>query len=199
MAQTSEMYYQQRAINPASLDSHHRAVRFFFLNRNCFNGIYRVNRQGSFNVPFGSSRTGALPLEAEWRAAATLLGNARLSCDDFDVFCRREVRRGDFVYLDPPYAVSNRRMFRQYAADSFGTEDMSRLRSLLSHIDRKGAKFVVSYAVSPEGLALAETWTVRRTRTLRNVAGFQQHRRRAMELIISNFDAPTSDEGDGDD
>lgn len=183
----SVTYYRVRSVEPKSLSRINRAARFYFLNRHCFNGIYRVNQAGKFNVPFASSRAGAIPSREEWIAASECLQGTVLSRDDFEIFCRREVMRGDFVYLDPPYAVSNRRIFRQYATNSFGIDDMDRLSRLLTEIDNRGAKFVVSYALSPEGRALGKGWTTQRANTLRNVAGFQEHRRQAVEMFISNF------------
>ena len=185
----SETYYRVRSVEPISLSRIKRAARFYFLNRHCFNGIYRVNQAGRFNVPFASSRAGAIPRREEWIAASECLKGAVLSKDDFEAFCRREVKQGDFVYLDPPYAVSNRRIFRQYATNSFGIDDMVRLSRLLTEIDDRGARFVVSYALSPEGRELGKGWITQRVNTLRNVAGFQEHRRQAVEMFISNFSA----------
>src|SRR5690606_39209634 len=121
------------------------------------------------------------------RASSQLQG-AVLSGDDFESFILQNARSGDFVYLDPPYAVSNRRVFSQYSANSFGLSDMQRLASLLNEIDRRGAKFVVSYAQSPEARILAGNWVIRREYAQRHVAGFSGNRRKALEIFISNFD-----------
>lgn len=187
LPRTSAEYYRQRSTKRSALDAAGAAVRFFFLNRHCFNGIYRTNKQGEFNVPFATSRSGAIPDRDEWMRVAKALSQAQLYSEDFESFCIREARDGDFVYLDPPYAVSNRRMFRQYSANTFGLEDMQRLSVLLRELDRRGVKFLVSYALSPEGRQLARTWHVTKVRTLRNVAGFHFDRRRAFEVLISNF------------
>ena len=92
----------------------------------------------------------------------------------------------DLVYLDPPYAVGNRRIFRQYGPMSFGLNDLSRLAASLESLDRKGATFVVSYAVCPEALSIFSCWHIRRVFTQRNISGFAKHRRKAAELMISN-------------
>lgn len=179
----AETYYQIRANRPETKFG--AAVRFFYLNRNCFNGIYRTNKAGDFNVPFGV-KTGALPEEEAWFEASRLLGAARLECRDFEAVVKDHVAAGDFVYLDPPYAVSNRRVFRQYSATEFGISDLERLRAVMTHIDRVGATFVVSYAQSKETKLLEEGWFSYRQRTLRNVAGFSHDRRHATEVIITN-------------
>ena len=167
-------------------DSFEAAVRFFYLNRFCFNGIYRTNKKGGFNVPFASYKTGDFPNLRNWREAAGALKTAQLESDDFEVVVRRHVEKGDFVYLDPPYAVSNRRIFKQYSADEFGIEDLHRLRALMDYIDSIGATFVVSYALSKETSILSRGWKTQRKLAQRNVAGFSHHRRKAVEIIITN-------------
>lgn len=180
----SETYYWVRSSKPRNEFT--KAVRFFYLNRNCFNGIYRTNKRGEFNVPFGSYRTGQLPPLERWIEAAEALANATLFSHDFDEVVRSNVAPGDFVYLDPPYAVSNRRVFKQYSANEFGELDLLRLRELMSFIDRQGATFVVSYALSKETAILANGWSTFRQLAQRNVAGFSHQRRKAVEILITN-------------
>jgi len=187
MPATKSAYNKIRALDVDTLDATERAVRFFYLNRHCFNGIYRTNLKGDFNVPFSASgKTGAVPELERWLECAKILRNATLRSQDFETFILRNVDRGDFVYLDPPYAVSNRRVFSQYSATSFGTYDLERLSNVLFEIDARGATFVVSYAQSPETSLLLGDWHVERRHIQRNVAGFAQHRRRATEVLISN-------------
>lgn len=187
----SENYYRLRAISPRSLDPIDRAARFVFLNRYCFNGLYRTNEAGVFNVPFASSGTGDLPAWEQFQASAMLLGRASLRTQDFEEVIRRQVQKGDFVYLDPPYAVGNRRVFKQYGPQTFGSDDLRRLSNLLEEIDRRGAHFLVSYAYCSEGLAALSDWHVRRVYAQRNIAGFARHRGRAAELLATNIENPT--------
>lgn len=185
-----EDYYRLRAILPMSLDPIDRAARFVFLNRFCFNGLYRTNEAGVFNVPFASSKTGDFPALEQFLASAVLLRRASLRTDDFEEVIRRQVRRGDFIYLDPPYAVSNRRVFKQYGPQTFGSDDLRRLGKVLEEIDRRGAHFLVSYAHCSEGLAVLSRWRVRRVYTQRNISGFAVHRGRAAELLATNIKNP---------
>jgi DNA adenine methylase len=187
MQPSPDTYYFLRAQQPTNLDPFDRAVRFFYLNRYCFNGIYRTNAKGEFNVPYSPARTGGFPSLSEWVAAAQELKNAELHCQDFDSFVRKNARQGDFIYLDPPYAVSNRRVFRQYSAQSFGIDDLRRLSDLLIHLDRIGAVFVVSYAASPEAEEIGSGWKVVRTRVQRNIAGFAEKRKMDTEVVITNM------------
>ena len=183
---SSEYYYRLRSSSVEKMDSFERALRFFYLNRNCFNGIYRTNSRGDFNVPFSSSASSNIPSIDQWMLCSELLKQASLYSNDFERFILEQVQSDDFVYLDPPYAVSNRRIFTQYSAQTFGLQDIKRLSSVLKEIDRRGATFLVSYAQSPETEELARGWNVERRYAQRNIAGFAMHRRRAMEVLISN-------------
>ena len=179
-------FYKLRSLEPNRLTPIARAARFLFLNRFCFNGLYRTDRKGKFNVPFSPQGTGGLPSREQLRSAATALRRAKLSCGDFEALVLDTVHRGDFVYLDPPYAVGNRRIFRQYGPDSFGLEDLLRLRAVLTEIDKRGARFVLSYADCREARKIFSKWESRRVLTQRNISGFAKHRRQAVELVISN-------------
>lgn len=181
----AKTYYKLRSINAQSLSRLKRAARFVYLNRNCFNGLYRTNRKGQFNVPYGSSRAGALPTLEEFRACARQLMNASIRAWDFGTTLRY-VRKNDFVYLDPPYAVKSRRIFREYGPKYFGAEDLERLFDHLDRIDGRGAKFVLSYADCREIRALGAKWDMRRVSVRRHIAGFTGSRRRAYEFLVTN-------------
>lgn len=183
---TKERYYLERDKNPSQLTQVQRAVRFIYLNRNCFNGIYRTNRDGDFNVPFASSRAGKFVTRDEFLAAAELLNQAELRCWDFGTTLRH-VRSGDFVYLDPPYALDSRRIFKEYGKRPFQMDDMERLNQHLQKIAERGAAFVVSYADCKQAREIGREWNCKRIRVRRHVAGFTGARRSAYELVITNI------------
>lgn len=164
-----------------------RAVRFLYLNRNCFNGIYRTNKAGEFNVPFSGKRTGMMPPRDTFLKAAALLRAADIRARDFEESVLDTTKRGAFVYLDPPYATSRRRVFREYDVDAFDTSDLERLSKLLHTIDRRGAHFLLSYAYCPEAVACFSQWRATKHYAFRNVAGFVGNRRRAAELLVTNI------------
>ena len=180
-----EAYYQTRRKNPCDLSPLHRAARFVYLNRYCFNGLYRTNLNGQFNVPYASTGTGSIPELQRFRACALLLAKAELRSWDFGTTLRY-VRAGDFVYIDPPFVVESRRVFAEYGPKSFANSDLSRLAHHLKAIDGKGAVFVLSYADCREARELSRGWLTRRLRVKRNIAGFAGARRDAYELIVSN-------------
>lgn len=180
-----DTYYRWRKKRPERLDAETRALRFLYLNRNCFNGIFRTNTLGEFNVPFGI-KPGAYFTRADLSLCSSLLQNAEFVIGDFALTLER-VRAGDFVYLDPPFAVKSRRVFRHYGASLFSIDDVPRLGEGLREITRLGADFLVSYADCTEARGLAENWNAIRLPIRRNVAGFTGSRRLAYEWLISNL------------
>jgi DNA adenine methylase len=180
-------YYQIRGLNPLSLSSGERAARFLYLNHYCFNGLYRTDLRGHFNVPFShSQRQKPIKCETVFRSAA-VLGNATLLHGDFE-HTLDLATAGDFVYLDPPYVTTSRRVFGDYCKDSFGTKDLGRLVTCLNDLDRRGVNFVLSYAYLGEARRLFSKWNVVLVKTRRNIAGFAGARKQAVEILASNFE-----------
>lgn len=164
------------------------AARFIYLNRFCFNGLYRTNLRGEFNVPYGAPKNDRLPGLDQLRGCADLLSRVRLMHADF----RRPlglVEPGDFVYMDPPYVVSRRRVFVEYSSEHFSAKDLDALAAWLEEIDRREASFILSYADSHEARNLFRGWNRRRFAVRRNVAGFAGARRNHYELFVSNIRA----------
>jgi DNA adenine methylase len=165
-----------------------RAAFFVYLNRNCFNGIYRTNLRGVFNVPFGAEQ-GQYPRTCDFDTIAKLLKNAVLLSGDFGAtLCH--LRKDDFVYLDPPFAATGVRTFVEYGRSSFGQEDLDRLSRHLDRIDRRGAFFLVSYADCPRAHEIAKGWNSTTIEVRRQIAGFTAKRKTASELLITNLPLP---------
>jgi DNA adenine methylase len=184
-------YYRWRAISPRTLDPQTRALRFLYLNRTCFNGIFRTNVAGDFNVPFGRKQ-GRLPTKNDFLESAEQLSRAKLIAGDFSRTLAH-VEKHDFVYLDPPFAVGARRVFRQYGIKPFETTDVARLARELRRLHKIGASFLVSYADCSESRRLGAEWNAVRLSVRRHVAGFAGDRKRAFEWLISNADAEDLD------
>lgn len=180
-------YYRLRQTRPNELADVDRAVRFLFLNRNCFNGIYRTNLKGEFNVPFSASRTGEFVTLEEFTTAAQLLKVAELHSWDY-LRTLQSVRKGDFVYMDPPFAVSSRRVFKEYGAKTFNLADLEILRTYLPLLHRQDVSFVLSYAYCQQSQIIAKEWRALRIRVRRHIAGFATKRRVAYEHIITNIE-----------
>jgi len=121
-----------------------RAARFIFLNRTCFNGLYRVNSRGGFNVPFGRYKNPKLLHEDVLRADANLLQNTIIHLGDFTL-SESYISQETFVYFDPPYRPLNRTSsFTQYSRNQFTDEDQKRLAVFYTRCDAKGARLMLS-------------------------------------------------------
>jgi DNA adenine methylase len=184
-----DVYYRLRGEYREISDTVLRAAIFYYLNKNCFNGLYRTNKQGTFNVPFSDSRVGRYPSAQEFIQSYSLLSRAQFRCGDFVEVVEGSLRAGDFVYLDPPYASSKRLPFREYHPDSFGVKDIDRLERLLLHIDKCGAHFVLTYGDNRAIRNIAKCWIRSTCRVRRNISGFSAARRMATEQVITNIRA----------
>lgn len=180
-----ETYLRWRALDSTILDRETRALRLLYLNRNCFNGIYRTNTQGHFNVPMGSKLSAYFSKE-DILSCAKLLQQVTFVAGDFSETLNH-VKAGNFVYLDPPYAVNSRRIFREYGKQVFDTADIPRFAEALDGIVGANADFLVSYADCKEARALARKWNSVRLPIRRNIAGFAGARRDAYEWLITNL------------
>lgn len=190
LARTPDDYYKVRAQYNESAPSLDRAARFLYLNRHCFNGIYRVNSKGAFNVPWGGDKVGK-PLSCEELVIASkVLASAQLVCGDFESVVLDNIKADSFVYLDPPYASDESRVFREYHENSFATHDWDRFVEVLHKIDAVGARFLLSYAGAPQNARLND-WNVGHLDVTRNVGGFRATRRKHREFVAMNFDPST--------
>ncbi|MSR60594.1 MAG: Dam family site-specific DNA-(adenine-N6)-methyltransferase [Planctomycetaceae bacterium] len=179
-----QTYYELRSADPTSLAAIDRAARFVYLNRHCFNGVYRINRAGAFNVPRGT-RTGQVPTERQFYRCSVALRSAELRPVGYRD-CLSDLCGGDFIYLDPPYASRRRNTFGEYGYDCFDEEQLPDLFSLLHLIDRIGATFLLSYCQHAAFAELPARWHKSTLTVRRHVAGFAHHRRTVRELLVSN-------------
>jgi DNA adenine methylase len=188
---SKKQYLAFRKQNPNTLPAIQRALRFLYLNRYCFNGLYRTNTSGEFNVPYSAARTNALPPLSTFLASAKILRSASLAAADFELSLST-AGKDDFAFLDPPYAITTSRVFRQYHKLDFTPRDVPRLRDCLNSLDRRNVRFMMTYAYSPETAALFKKWHQTRLTVHRNIAGFCRHRRMAEEIVVSNYCPSTS-------
>jgi len=178
-------YLAIRATDSRLLNPHERAARFIYLNRYCYNGLYRTNLAGEFNVPYGGDKSGDLPPRELFQHCYVELQKAELASASFEESLQR-VRPGDFVYLDPPFSVKSRRVFSEYYGSSFGTHSLKPLREWLLKLDRQQVSFLVSYAESKEANYLSRGFHTEIVSVKRSIAGFAQNRVSTNELLISN-------------
>ena len=126
-----------------------RAAAFIYLNKTCYNGLYRVNSKGRFNVPIGRYKDPQIFDPEHLRATSRLLRRAEISAGDYRD-CVEAVRAGDFVYFDPPYApVSATANFTAYTADAFGDDQQAALADRAHYLVRQGAHVLISNSDAP--------------------------------------------------
>jgi DNA adenine methylase len=184
---TEAFYYKLRSQDCNDLSAVDRSARFIYLNRYCFNGLYRTNLQGNFNVPYGGHRNGCLPSLEILQDASMDLRTAELVKGDFCANIASRIKPGDFVYLDPPYAKRNHSLDLQYGPDVFGVNDLKRLYDLLTLIDKSRAYFVFSYVDCEEITEIAQHWKAHSVEVNRTIAARAEKRGKAKEVLISNL------------
>jgi DNA adenine methylase len=178
-------YYATRALRPNELTPNERAARFIYLNTLCFNGLYRVNGQGKFNVPYGS-KLRKMPFDPfQLRQASRVLAHADIEPSDFESMVNK-TGKGDFIYLDPPYVTTSQRVFAEYGKKVFTHNDLSRLILALEGAAKRGARYVLSYADVPEACSLRKLGKICRVQVRRNIAGFADSRRYVHEILVTN-------------
>lgn len=182
---TKEEYYRQRAMDCNLLTPFFRAVRFFYLNRHCFNGVYRTNSKGQFNVPFGSKLSEVPALDELVSFSEKIQLTEFLNCDFEKTVSRAQA--GDFIYLDPPYAGTESKDRGEYGPNSFKSFDITRLGGVLRAASARDVNVLLSYAcidaIKEEFLG----WKVSEILVERSVSGFARGRKKVPEVIITNY------------
>jgi len=172
----------------------HRTAQLIFLNRTCFNGLFRVNLQGGFNVPFGSYKNPRILDEFTLKEASASLQNTEISMGDFTT-CEKFVDSTTFVYLDPPYRPLNRTSkFTGYSKGGFSDSDQVRLAEFFRTIDQRGAKVMLSNSdpknEDPDDLffdTIYADYLVDRVPAKRAINSNGKLRGEISELIITNY------------
>ena len=147
---TSEMFYAVRNQEWTALPKVEAAARTIFLNRTCFNGLYRVNKQGQFNVPYGKYKNPKICDEDGLRAASTALKKADILCGDYLLVLEHYAQAGDFVFLDPPYLpISEYADFKRYTKEQFYEEDHVELAKMIMTLHERGCHVILTNSNHP--------------------------------------------------
>lgn len=164
------------------------AALFIWLNRHCFNGLYRVNGKGLFNVPWNGRVKGPTASAGRLEATGRWLREADvgLACGDFEQACEG-AGAGDFVYFDPPYVpLSKSASFTRYARQDFGEADQERLAALFARLDARGAKLLLSNSDAPLVRRLYRHWRIEAVDARRSICR-DAAKRTGRELLVANF------------
>lgn len=182
---SAEAFYKIRSatyVDPVS-----RAARFVFLNRLCFNGLYRVNSTGGFNVPYGRLKNPVVCNEPLLRSCSAWLKEVDIRNGDF-VDALKGVKKGDVVYLDPPYvALTKTASFSSYHASGFGIEDHERLSNLIEKLDQLGVHVLLSNSDTETTRELFSKLNLYSVRANRSISASGSSRNAVSELIGVNF------------
>ena len=182
-------YYSIRESNPRS--EIEKTSRLIFLNRTCFNGLYRVNSKGKFNVPLGKYSNPNIVNEENIRAVSHILQSSRtaIKCRDFEAVLR-DAKKGDLIYFDPPYQpVSATSNFTSYTTKDFTYDDLTRLAELCLKLDSRGCNVLLSNSDSQEvaDIFAKNPWKITRISANRSINSNSKKRTGHFELLIKNY------------
>lgn len=178
-------YYTVRAHTPKSLPE--RAARVIYLNKTCFNGLWRENSRGQNNVPIGRYKNPLICDEPNLRAVARALHQAKIEQRHFRTVLHH-TKPGDFVYFDPPYApLTPTSNFTAYHADSFNEQDQRELAQVYAELTRRGVKVLLSNSSSPLINDLYRDYTIEKVLAARHVNARADRRGRITEILVRNF------------
>jgi DNA adenine methylase len=182
---TRESFLEIRKIQPQTLQPAKRAAHFIYLNKTCFRGLFRVNKQGQFNVPYGEYDRRYYSPE-NLKAVSDALQHVNFHCCDFEETAT-QAKSGDFVYFDPPYyKLGGFSDFNRYTANQFREMDHVRLASLCNELDKNGVRWAVSNSDTPLIRSLFEGHRIEEISARREI-NLKSQSRNVVELLIMNY------------
>jgi len=185
----SSYYYQVRESEPTSHIE--KVSKLIFLNKTCFNGLYRVNSKGKFNVPLGRYTNPNIVNKENLLVVSQVLQSSNLEffCRDFEQSLH-DIKRDDFVYFDPPYQpVSQTANFTSYTNRNFTDNDLERLANLAEKLDSMGCKVLLSNSKSKivENSFSSSKWKIKEIKVNRAINSDSKKRTGHYEILIKNY------------
>lgn len=182
---SEEYYYKVRAQHNIQ-DPIDTAARFIYLNKTCYNGLYRVNKKGEFNVPRGSYANPDVVQRENILAASKALQIAEIEYREFDTI---KPKQGDFVYCDPPYHPTDAASFTKYTKLDFSEKDQQRLAQFVTDLHRQGVSVMLSNSDTPfiRRLYNAPIWNIAVVEAPRMVNCKAEGRVAVKELLVRNY------------
>lgn len=192
----SDYFYEVRSIDRdikkyRKLSSIEKASRIIYLNKTCYNGLYRVNSRGELNAPFGKYKNPLICDEENIREVSEFFNKSNIEFfnEDFEVFLNR-CETGDFVYLDPPYdPVSDSSSFAGYNAGGFSRHDQQRLKEICDELNNRGVYFLLSNSSTDFILNLYNEpdYTIDLVDAKRNINSKAENRGAVKEVLVRNY------------
>ncbi len=182
-----DFYYEVRSQNPSESTKLERAARTLYLNKTCFNGLYRVNKKGEFNVPFGRYKNPNFCDEESLRAASKALQGKTLICGDYLTVLKDYAEPGDFIYLDPPYLpISDYSDFKRYTKEFFYEEDHKNLAEEVNRLYNMGCHVILTNSNHPLVYELYDRFKIEVHKTKRHINSKGNKRTGQDVLIVAN-------------
>ncbi|AUM62758.1 DNA adenine methylase [Spiroplasma monobiae] len=182
-------YYKLREYSDEdfSKDIFLNAARTLFLNKTCFNGLYRKNANNKFNVPWNKSEIAPQIYDIEnIKKVSEYLNKIEITNESFEYF-KNKIKKDDLVYLDPPYDKINKNTFESYNKDSFGKEGQIALRDFCNYIDGVGAYFIVSNHDTDFIKEIYKEYNIKIVKASRMINSKSENRGKINEVLIKNF------------
>lgn len=187
-ANDKDFYYEVRSQDADSLSPINRAARLIYLNRTCFNGLYRVNKSGQFNVPFANYKNPNIIQTERIMAASNTLNDTKVFLDSFEAVLV-DAKKGDFIYLDPPYYPKDVYSdFKRYNKEQFHEDDHKKLAGLYNELSDKGCYVMLSNSDTPFTRELYKKWRVDTVYAKRMINSDSSKRGEVTEIIVTNYD-----------
>ena len=192
---TPEYFYSIRELDRKkdkyeNLSNVEKASRIVYLNKTCFNGLFRVNKAGEFNSPFGKYKNPNIVDEVTLRAVSKYFNKADIKIlnGDFEASLKG-IRKGAFVYLDPPYdPVSNSANFTGYDKGGFNRDEQIRLKKLCDKLDKKGVKFLLSNSATDFIKDLYKDYNIKIVKAKRAINSNGNARGEVDEVLVRNYE-----------
>ncbi len=167
-----------------------RASRIIFLNKTCYNGLFRVNSQGQFNVPFGKYKNPNILDLAVLKAVSKYLNDNQITIFNLDFQdVLKDAKKGDFVYLDPPYdPVSDTASFTGYDVNGFNKDEQIRLKETFDNLDKRGCKLLLSNAYTNFIIDLYKDYKQIKISAIRAINSNAKKRGKVDEILVKNYD-----------
>jgi len=183
-----DFFYSIRAKKTSRMSTLNRVCRTIFLNKTCFNGMYRVNSKGDFNVPKGSMKNPRLYKRENLIACSERLQEKEIVSGDYKKILKK-VKKNDFVYLDPPYdPLSKTASFTSYTKNDFGKDEQMELANLFESLNKKGAILMLNNSDTEYTRELYKNYRIKIIKAPRFVAAKGKSRKPVNELVVMNYE-----------
>lgn len=186
---TKDDFYKVRKNIPNNLVE--RACRTIFLNKTCFNGLYRVNKKGEFNVPYGNNKNTKFIDKNNLLNSSKLLKKTNILELSYEIVLNKYSKSNDLIFLDPPYLpISKYSDFKRYTKEQFYFDDHRKLAQLYSELDKKGCYLILTNSNNPEILKLYKKFNIKTLETRRSINS-KGKLRTGKDIIVTNYETNT--------